>query len=72
MKRFSLSKIIITFVLSLTLIFPYLNVTALANSVTITQEQLNIVNPFITQAATTFASLPDTQREEVVQKEETL
>ncbi|AEF17731.1 S-layer homology domain-containing protein [Thermoanaerobacterium thermosulfurigenes] len=68
MKRFSLSKIILAFVLSLTLIFPYLNVTALADSVTITQDQLNIVNPFITQAATTFASLPYNQREEVVQK----
>lgn len=68
LKRFSLSKIILAFVLSLTLIFPYLNVTALADSVTITQDQLNIVNPFITQAATTFASLPYNQREEVVQK----
>ncbi|AGB18640.1 S-layer homology domain-containing protein [Thermoanaerobacterium thermosaccharolyticum] len=68
MKRFSLSKIILAFVLSLTLIFPYLNVTALADSVAIKQEQLDIVNPFIEQAATTFASLPDTQREEVVQK----
>lgn len=67
MKRFSLSKIILAFVLSLTLIFPYLNVTALAD-VTITKDQLNIVNPFITQAATTFANLPYNQKEQVIQK----
>ncbi|SNX55048.1 S-layer homology domain-containing protein [Thermoanaerobacterium sp. RBIITD] len=69
MKKSSLAKIILAFVLSLTLIFPYLNVTALAaDSVTITQDQLDIVNPFITQAATTFANLPDTQKGQVIQK----
>ncbi|AST58632.1 S-layer domain-containing protein [Thermoanaerobacterium thermosaccharolyticum] len=67
MKRFSLSKIILAFVLSLTLIFPYLNVTALAD-VTITQDQLNIVNPFIEQAATTFANLDPSIKDPIIEK----
>ncbi|WP_349292273.1 S-layer homology domain-containing protein [Thermoanaerobacterium thermosaccharolyticum] len=67
LKRFSLSKIILAFVLSLTLIFPYLNVTALAD-VTITKDQLNIVNPFITQAATTFANLDPSIKYPIIEK----
>lgn|GEM_PF-6582911 len=68
MKRFSLSKIILAFVLSLTLIFPYLNVTALADQVTISDTQLNIVNPFIVQAATTFAKLDPSIKDPIIEK----
>ncbi|MBP2072764.1 S-layer homology domain-containing protein [Thermoanaerobacterium butyriciformans] len=68
MKRFSLSKIILAFVLSLTLIFPYLNVTALADSVTISDTQLDIVNPFIEQAATTFANLDSSIKDPIIEK----
>jgi hypothetical protein len=68
LKRFSLSKIILAFVLSLTLIFPYLNVTALADSVAIKQEQLDIVNPFIKQAATTFANLDPSIKDPIIEK----
>ncbi|PHO07915.1 S-layer protein [Thermoanaerobacterium thermosaccharolyticum] len=68
MKRFSLSKIILAFVLSLTLIFPYLNVTALADSVAISKEQLDIVNPFIEQAATTFANLDPSIKNPIIEK----
>lgn len=68
LKRFSLSKIILAFVLSLTLIFPYLNVTALADSVTISDTQLDIVNPFIEQAATTFANLDPSIKDPIIEK----
>lgn len=67
MKK-KLTSLAIAIILAVALILPYFNIEPAYADVKITQDQLDIVNPFIVQASETFANLPADQRTQIIDK----